>query len=156
MQPVRISCLVALAALVAVVGWALLAVLAPRGVRPGPVPVLADVVVLVLAAGTLGAGFRVRAYLRGRRPGLDPVVAARTAVLAQAAALTGALLVGWYGAQVLVTLPDLDIAVFAARARAAGAAVLCALVLAVAGVVVERWCRIDSPNDDEPADGQPA
>lgn len=156
MQPVRVSRLVALAAVVAVVGWALLALLAPQGVRPGPVPVLADVVVLVLAAGTLVAGLRVRSYLGGRRPGLDPVFAARTAVLAQAAALTGALLVGWYGAQVLVTLPDLDIAVFAARARAGGAAVVCALILAVVGVIVERWCRIDTPSDDEPGDGQPA
>lgn len=156
MQPVRISRLVALAAVVAVVGWALLAVLAPQGVRPGPVPLLADLAVLVLASGTLGAGLRVRSYLRGRRPGLDPVFAARTAVLAQAAALTGALLMGWYGAQVLVTLPDLDVAVFATRARAAGAAVVCALVLTVAGVVVERWCRIDTPSDDEPTDGQPA
>lgn len=156
MQPVRISRLLALALAVALGGWAVLLVLAPQGIRPGPVPVLADAVVLVIAAGTLVAGFRVRSYLRGRRPGLDPVVAARTAVLAQAAALTGALLVGWYGAQVLVAVGDLEIAAFAARARAAGAAVLCALVLGVVGVVVERWCRIDSPHDDEPGDGQPA
>lgn len=156
MQPVRISRLLALALAVAVGGWAVLALVAPQGIRPGPVPALADAVVLVIAAGTLVAGLRVRSYLRGRRPGLDPVVAARTAVLAQAAALTGALLVGWYGSQVLVTLGDLEIAAFAARARAAGAAVLCALVLGVVGVVVERWCRIDAPHDDEPGDGQPA
>lgn len=156
MQPVRVAWLLALALAVAVGGWALLALLAPQGIRPGPVPVLADAVVLLIAAGTLVAGLRVRAYLRGRRPGLDPVIAARTAVLAQAAALTGALLVGWYGAQLLVALPDLDIAVFTSRARAAGVAVLCALVLAVVGVVVERWCRIGSPHDDEPGDGQSA
>ena len=53
---------------------------------------------------------RCRRFLRGEatRP-LSPLRAMRTLVLAQAAALTGALVAGWYAAQALVLLPDADV-----------------------------------------------
>ena len=52
-----------------------------------------------MAVLVIAAGLPVRRFLRGEAPSLNPVRAARTLVLAQAAALTGAGASGWYAAQ---------------------------------------------------------
>ena len=67
----------------------------------------------------------------------------RTLVLAQAAALTGALVTGWYAAQVLVLLPDFD--VDSQRTLGVRAAALAAggVLLAIAGLVAQGMCRVD-------------
>src|SRR5476649_2323834 len=79
-----------------------------RGV---PEPSWGALIVLVfMACGVFFAGLPVRRFLRGQaKKSLNPMRAMRTLVLAQAAALTGALVAGWYLAQVLVLLPDFDI-----------------------------------------------
>jgi hypothetical protein len=100
-------------------------------------------------------GWSVRQYLRGKHPTLDPMRAARTAVLAKASCYTGALLTGWYAAQVLDVLGDLGIEAQRERALAAGLAVLGALVLAATGLVVEWFCRIPPGDDPEQAPGSP-
>src|SRR5665811_426885 len=71
-----------------------------------------SVIVLVfMACGVVFAGLPVRRFLRGRaKKTLNPIRAMRTVVLAQASALTGALVTGWYLAQMLVVVPDFDIA----------------------------------------------
>ncbi|WP_125776284.1 DUF3180 domain-containing protein [Antribacter gilvus] len=143
---------------VAVGGWLVLRALEGRGVHLPPVPWVVDVAILVLAGLALRLGWAVRAYQRGDRPSLDGLRAARTLVLAKAASLTGALLSGWYLAQVLVMLPDLAIEPRRDRAVAAGVAVLCSLVLAGVGLVVERFCELPPPGDDNGGrrgDGEP-
>lgn len=62
-------------------------------------------VLVFMACGVFFAGLPVRRFLRGRatKP-LNPIRAMRTVVLAQSAALTGALVTGWYVAQVLVVV----------------------------------------------------
>jgi len=63
-----------------------------------------------IACGVFFAGLPVRRFLRGKaKKPLNPIRAMRTLVLAQASALTGALVAGWYVAQVLVLLPDADV-----------------------------------------------
>src|SRR5450759_39884 len=71
-----------------------------------------SVIVLVfMACGVVFAGLPVRRFLRGQaRKPLNPIRAMRAVVLAQASALTGALVTGWYVAQILLLLPDFDIA----------------------------------------------
>lgn len=141
---VRTLLLVAVATVV--VGWFVVRLLQGRGTHLPAVPWVVDVAVVALAAAVFWAGWTVRAYQRGKRPALDAIRAARTFVLAKAAALTGALLAGWYGAQVLVALPDLSIEAQRDRAVAAGVAVACAVLLAVVGLVAERFCQL--PPDD--------
>lgn len=143
--PVRL--LLAVLVVVALVGWLALRTLESRGVYLPVVPWVVDVAILVLAAIVLWLGWAVRAYQKGDRPTLDGLRAARTLVLAKAASLTGALLGGWYLAQVLVVLPDLAIEARRDHAVAAGVAALCSLVLAVVGVVVERFCELPPPGD---------
>jgi hypothetical protein len=133
---------------------ALLRVAESRGATLLPVPALAWAVVLVIAAVVGVLAWNVRQYTRGKRPGLDMLLAARTVVLASAAGYTGALLTGWYAAHVLVTIGDLgtrrDVAV------SAGIATLAAAVLAVVGQVAERWCEVPPPEDDEKGGGAAA
>ncbi|HWS57128.1 MAG TPA: DUF3180 domain-containing protein [Actinotalea sp.] len=138
------------AALSTVLTYAVLRVAESQGVVLLPPPPLSAVVVLLLAGVVGSLGWAVRQYARGRRPGLDPLVAARTVVLATAAAWTGALLTGWYAGQVLVVLGDLEIEARRDVAVAAGAALLATVLLSVVGLVVERWCEVKPPDDDGP------
>ncbi|OLT48110.1 DUF3180 domain-containing protein [Cellulosimicrobium sp. CUA-896] len=149
--PVRNLLLVAV--VTAVAGWLVVRALEGTGTYLPPVSWVVDVAIVALALAVLWAGWTVRAYQKGRRPGLDAIRAARTFVLAKAAALTGALLAGWYGAQVLVTLPDLAIEPRRERAVAAGVAVACAVVLAVAGLVAERFCQLPPRDGNDERDG---
>nr|BFF20151.1 hypothetical protein GCM10025730_36720 [Promicromonospora thailandica] len=133
---------------VALVGWLVLRALEGRGVYLPVVPWLVDVAIIALAGAIFWAGWAVRAYQKGKRPTLDGIRAARTLVLAKAAALTGALLGGWYLAQVLLVLGDLSIEPRRDRAVAAGIAVLCSVVLAVVGLVVEKFCELPPSDED--------
>lgn len=120
--------------------------------RTGPgmpnVPWLVVAVEVLIAAVVFSMGWAVRQYLRGRRPTLDPIRAARTAVLAKAACYTGALLAGWYGGQMVAHLAA---ALPGAGGRAGSAAVAAAgaVVLAGVGLLVEWFCRIPPPSDDD-------
>ena len=142
MTPISIRRLLGVFALVAGAGWGVLALAETRGAYMPIVPWAVDVVLVALIVVLAVWGLRVRAYLKGTRPRLDSRQAVRTLVLAQTSAYGGALLGGWYGAQVLVVLRDWGIEPRRERAIAALIAMSLALALALAGLIVERWCRI--------------
>ncbi|KSW29630.1 DUF3180 domain-containing protein [Cellulomonas sp. B6] len=151
MSATRRGTLALLAVGVAAVTWWAMRLLVGRGsATPPEVPWLVIGVELVIAGVVLSMGWAVRQFQQGRRPDLNPLRAARTVVLAKAACYTGALLTGWYGGQALSLLTDADVPGNTARAGAAGLAVLGAVALAVAGLVVEHWCRIPPPDADAP------
>ena len=151
MTATRWRTLLLLAVGVAAVTWWVMRLVVGRGAATPPdVPWLVVAVELLIAGVVLSMGWAVRQYQRGKRPTLDPVRAARTAVLAKASCYTGALLTGWYLAQVLIVAGDLDIASQRGRAGAAALAALGALVLAVVGLVVEWFCQVP-PEDGEDA-----
>ena len=135
---------------------AVLRVVESRGGTLLEVPVVAWVVVLGIAAVVGVLGWNVRQYTAGHRPELDMLLAARTVVLATASAYTGALLTGWYAAQVLVVLGDLDIPGRRDVAVTAGIAAGAAIVLAVVGLLVERWCEVPPPDDGEGGGAAPS
>lgn len=151
MQRTRVRTLALVAVLAAGLGWLVVRALGSRGHSLPPVPWAMVAVLVLIAAVVLGLGWSVRQYLRGRHPSLDPLRAARTAVLAKASCYTGALLTGWYAAQVLDVLGDLGIEAQRERAISGGLAVLGALVLAAVGVLVEWFCRIPPPDDEDKA-----
>jgi hypothetical protein len=148
MRRTPITSLIAVLVAVALVGWLVLRALEARSVYLPEVPWLVDVAILALAGAVFWSGWAVRSYQKGKRPSLDGLRAARTLVLAKAAALTGALLGGWYLAQVLVVLSDLTIEPRRDRAIAAGVAVLCSIVLAVVGLIVEKFCELPPSDED--------
>jgi hypothetical protein len=114
------------------------------------------VLIVFMAVGVYCAGLPIRRFLRGQatRP-LSPLRAMRTLVLAQAAALTGALVAGWYAAQALVLLPNADVdSVRAAMLRSLAVCVSGALMV-VAGLLVQAMCRIDDHDHDHDRDREP-
>ena len=110
---------------------------------------VSPILLVLMAILVVAAGLPVRRFLHGRatKP-LSPIRAARTLVLAQAAALTGSAVLGWYAAQAVHALADLDLAGY--RAVFWRLVVLCAAaaVLAGAGMATQRMCRIDGPGPE--------
>jgi hypothetical protein len=107
------------------------------------------IVLVFMSCGVFFAGLPVRRFLRGQaRKPLNPIRAMRTLVLAQAAALTGALVTGWYLGQVLVLVPDFDIT--SRRTLAIRLAALAAggVLMAIVGLVVQAMCRLNGDHRD--------
>jgi hypothetical protein len=106
--------------------------------------------ILVLAGGLLAAGRPVKKLRDGvAEHFVSPLRAARALVLAQAGALTGAVLCGWYAAGVLVLLPDVDVAAIRSDVWMLVAHAGSAVALSAAGMVVQSWCRIAPRDEDE-------
>lgn len=152
MQRTRVGSLLLVAALATAATWAVVRALSSQGVLLPEVPWATVVVLLFIAAVVFWLGWTVRQYLHGRRPGLDAIRAARTAVLAKASCYAGALLTGWYLAQVLSALTGFHGEVAAGRAWPAVLAVLGSVVLSVVGLLVEWFCRIPPPDDGKDTD----
>lgn len=117
---------------------------------PAP-PWIALVTMLLLASFVLLLARSVRAHVRGvAKEPLDRLRAARILVLTQAAALTGGAGVGWYAGQIAVLLRDIGLVANHERAWRVGVALLCALLLAGAGMLGQHWCKVP-PRPEEPA-----
>lgn len=159
------ACGVALGATVlgalALRGWQALGNELPR------VPWLTTLPLAMLVVLVLVAGWQVRGYARrggdstahGRGGPHRPRAATRTMltpqrargalVAAQAAALGGAALVGWYLAIALLHLPNADVASVRGLVLRALVSAGVAAALAVAGLVAQAWCRLPPDEDDE-------
>lgn len=148
MARTRWQTLLLLALVVAAVTWTVLRVLVGQGAGLPEVSWLVVLVEVLIAAVVLAMGWQVRQFLAGKRPDLSPLRAARTAVLGKASCYTGALLLGWYGGQLIAHLTDAGVPGAGARAASAGLAALGALVLAVVGLVVEHFCQVPPPPGD--------
>ena len=122
------------------------------GVLP-PAPWGALIVLVFMACGVFFAGLPVRRFLRGQaRKPLNPIRAMRTVVLAQASALTGALVTGWYLAQILLLLPDFDIASVRSLVWRLAALAAAGVLMVVAGLVTQAMCRVSKDHDDSDGD----
>ncbi|HEX5534933.1 MAG TPA: DUF3180 domain-containing protein [Actinomycetales bacterium] len=151
MKATKWPALVLLALVGVVLGWSVTRVLESGG-SVMPLPVTALVAMLVIATAVLVVGIPVRRWNRGDRSRrLDPLRAARTAVLAKASSHSGALLIGWYLGQGLTLIPDLHIEPRRSRLIVAVLAMLAALTMVVAGLITERWCRLPDGDDDPDA-----
>jgi hypothetical protein len=154
MTPARIGTALLIALVSVAVCWVGMDQWTANGGDPLPLSWSAVVGTTALIAAVIASGVPVRRWVRGRRDRvLDPMVAARTAVLAKAAAYGGPALAGWYLSQALLILPDL---IGARRERfiVALAAGVAGIGVSVAGFVVQRWCRIP-PDDQTPGPTDP-
>ncbi|OMH25442.1 hypothetical protein BKD30_05975 [Tersicoccus phoenicis] len=145
----RVRPLLVVAVVAAMIGW-LVDVLVTRAGGPTPVlPLSSLFTVLLLVAITLGLGLHVLRWRQGKsRRMINPLLAARALVLAQATAYTGAVLGGWHVGVVIEQLgllalrSDQSLLWFAVAQVAGGA------VMVGTGVLVEYFCRIP-PEDGE-------
>ena len=150
MSRVTPATVIVLVVIGAAAGW-LVEFLLTQNARPLLTPPLTfSFVLTALAAGVIVAALPVRRVARGR-PGarVDPFLAARVAVFAQAASLTAGVLLG----------AMLAVLVFVVTRPVVGEGLLwptilgtlAAVVLLAAGLVAEQMCRIppgDAPRDD--------
>jgi polyferredoxin len=150
--PARVRGVLLVAVVVGIAGWAVLDAVQAAGGQPLVTPWTAPVGILILAALVSAAGIEVRRWVAGRRERrLEPLLAARIAVLAKASAYAGGTLAGWYLAQAVVVLPDL-VGERRTRFVVALLSALTAAALAAAGLLAQRWCR--RPEDENRRDGE--
>ncbi|MFP5347254.1 MAG: DUF3180 domain-containing protein [Actinomycetes bacterium] len=153
MTATRLRSLLLLALVGAVLGWSVTRVLESAGSLM-PLPVTAIAAMVVIAVAVLAIGRPVRRWNRGDRSRpLDPLRAARTAVLAKAASHSGALLAGWYLGQGLTVAGDLEIEPRRERLLLAGLAVVAGVLMVTAGLVTERWCKLPPDDKDRTSPG---
>lgn len=171
MKPVNRRDLVVLAIGLAVASWLL--VRAYYGSLPPfrwwmPLPLLVLAVAEALGARTLKARLAAErearsAERRGRptasrtagpvRP-VEPMMVARLAVLAQASAYVGAVVVGAWGGVLLHVAPSIgQLQSAPADTVAAALGVLCAALLVAAALWLESVCRVPPGDEDHPPDG---
>lgn len=118
---------------------------------PG-IPWLAIVGMMILSVVLLIVGLPIKKWNEGDRTRvLDPLKAARVAIMAKAAALAGASLTGWYAGSAVYLLTTGG----GARSSAGAGmllAVASAAVLMIVGLVVESFCQLppDDPEGTEP------
>ena len=146
MHRTRWQTLLLVTAVAAAVTWIVLRAVAGRGGMLPTVPPLVVAVELLIAGVVFSMGWAVRQFLRGKRPQLNPIRAARTAVLAKASCYTGALLAGLVrragaGAGRRPERAGQRVA----RDRGAASRRPVRVVLAVVGLVVEWFCRVPPP-----------
>ena len=150
---IRTRTLVAVAVVVGGASWVALRLLQGGGRDLPSTSWLAVFIFVALALGLLLAGRPVKRLVAGRatRP-VNPLYAARVLALAQAAALAGAAIVGWYVAQVLMLVPDADIPSQQLQMLTLGVLSLAAAGLAAVGLLVQRWCRLEDDDRGGPRD----
>ncbi len=150
---VRVQALLLVAAATTVLGFGVAVLITRDGTLLQRPPWVAGILLVVMAGLVVWLARPVRAHLRsGLRTSVDALRAARTVVLAQAAALTGAAAAGWYLGQVVHLLTDLSLVANQQRLVPFGLVFLASLVLVVAGMVAQAWCRIDTDDDEHPRD----
>lgn len=148
-KEIRVKTLLLVAAATGIAGYAVFATITRNGSLVPRPALLSGVLLVVMGGLVLWLARPVHRYLQGRATTtLDPLRAARTVVLAQAAALTGSAAAGWYLGQLAVVLTDLSLDANQGRLLPLGALVVSAVALAAAGLVAQRWCRVEPPEDD--------
>ncbi|PID52892.1 MAG: hypothetical protein CSB46_11325 [Micrococcales bacterium] len=134
MKPTSYSWLAALFGAGVVLGWSGARIWNSSGGSPMPVPLTSILLLLGIAVAVLVAAWPVRQWQKGvRSKSFSPLRAA--------------------AGQALLLLPDLGIASRRSAALELGGGVLVAVVVIIAGLVAERWCRLSE--DDEDSDQDP-
>ncbi|MBJ7385393.1 MAG: DUF3180 domain-containing protein [Mycolicibacterium sp.] len=153
MGPTRKRDLLAGTALVAVVGYVMVAGL--YRFFP-PLTIWTGMSLLAVAGVEAGWAFYVRSKIGAGEVGfgdgrLHPLAAARSVMVAKASAWVGALVLGWWLAVVVYLLPRRDVMRVAAE-DTAGAVVagVSALSLVVAALWLQHCCKSPQDSPDDP------
>lgn len=123
-----------------------------RGHLPVTVPLMLALVLLTLAVLVLVLGLRVRSAVRAHALD-DPIGASRILVLGQAGAVTAAIHVGYFLAQIALALPHVSAPEPHDQVLRCVAGILGAVALGAAGLLTQHWCRIPPEDDDDDGTG---
>ncbi|MGW1228758.1 DUF3180 domain-containing protein [Streptomyces sp. NPDC002530] len=159
MKQLRLGVLAGLFAAAGVLSWGAARLWSAFGTLPA-VPLAAPIVLAVIAVVLLATALSLRARFRAqreRRPGakgVEPMMAARAVVFAQASALVVALVAGMYAGDGIFLLGSLDIPPRRDQAIYAGSAVLAGIAVVAAALFLEHVCKL--PDDKDGANGRSA
>lgn len=155
-QGIRVGVAVALAGGSAVLCWILLSVWRGQGREFPLIPWFGLVPLVLVCALVLPAAWQVRRSVRTALPlPPSPQLARGTLVAAQACALGGAVLLGWYAANTVVQLSALDVESVRDRALRAGVSALAAIAVSVSGFIAQAWCALPPRDPDDRDDTDP-
>ncbi|MGJ0390983.1 DUF3180 domain-containing protein [Microbacterium sp. CGR1] len=151
MKRTSVGLLVVLALLAVAAGFVLDHMLTAMGRTTFTPSLLLPVLLLLIAAASLGVAWPVRSSVRqGVR--IDPFRATRAVTLARASSLVGAIMAG-FGAGLLVFLLSRPIDPPVGSTVAMLALIGSAIVLVVAALIAEQFCILPKdPDDSEPRD----
>lgn len=129
--------------------WVVLDALTSAGMTPQP-PWLTAAFLLLVAVWLVSRGRAVRHMVAGKETSMTPIGAARVVTFAKASSITGSLLAGFFVAGIVVSAENASAPLNRELILSSAINVLACLVLVVAAMVVEGWCRIPPDDDDAP------
>lgn len=156
MSTLRYRALLFLAAIACCLGGIMMVLAENAGMRTAPIlPATFVLVCLILAGVLIWLGLQVAKFRdRDRRAdakAMNPLMAARVVVLAQATALTGSALAGWHIPFLVRYISLLSVRGITASLWVAIADLVGGIILIIAGLWVENMCKI--PPSDSSEDG---
>jgi hypothetical protein len=134
-------------------GWLIVITANAFDVIPPSVPWTAPAGLVLVAALVGGLAYSTHQRIQVRHERIDPQRAVAFLVLGKASALAGAVVGGGYLAYGLMFITRLDAAGPRDRVIRSALAVLAGLALMIAGLLLERACKVPGDPDDSSDDG---
>ena len=135
-------------------GWLIVAASNSFDLVPPQVPWTAPVGVLLIA-GLVGVfAYTTHTRIQVRKERMDPQRAVAFLVLGKASALAGALIAGGYLGYALMFVTRIDADAPRDRVIRSAIAVVAGVGLAVAGLLLERACRVPGPGPEEEGEAE--
>ena len=137
----------------ALAGWLVVAASNGFDLTPPQVPWTAPVGLIVIAALVGIFAYTTHARIQVRKERMDPQRAVALLVLGKASALAGALVAGGYLAYAVMFVTRLDAEAPRDRVIRSAVAVVAGIGLAVAGLLLERACRVPGADEESEPEG---
>ena len=134
-----------------IAGWLIAATPRVFGAEPPIVPLAAPIVLLVVVAFIAALAVLTHQRIQKRRERIEPERAVALLVLGKATALAGALVAAGYLVFGLWFTPHLDAPLPRGRALHSAIAVVAGVGLMIAGLRLERACRVPEDRDPDPS-----
>ncbi len=130
-------------------GWLLVVTANAFDLIPPEVPWTAPIGLVLLAALVGALAYSTHQRIQVRRERMEPSRAVAFLVLGKASALAGALVTGGYFGYALMFLTRIDAVAPRDRVIRSGIAVLAGIALCIAGLALERACKVPGEDDED-------
>jgi uncharacterized membrane protein YdcZ (DUF606 family) len=133
----------------AIGGWVVVITANALDLSPPRVPWTTPIAVILVAALVGALAYSTYQRLHVRRERMEPQRAVAFLVLGKASALAGAVVAGGYLAYALMFVTRMDAATPRERVIRSLVAMVTGIVLSIAGLLLERACRVPRDSDSE-------
>jgi hypothetical protein len=140
----------------AVGGWLVVVVSNALDMNPPLVPWTSPIALVLITALVGVLAYTTHQRIQVRRERVEPERAVAFLVLGKASALAGAVVAGGYLAYALLFVSRLDAEAPRERVIRSAVAVVAGIALGVAGLLLERSCKVPGTDDEDDDDDQEA